>query len=76
MMSALEREILEKFHLLDPSSKLRVLDNLNHDLQSTFDYATWWATVEALQSQIGNRLGSDTTIGTLSLLDELREEAS
>jgi len=75
-MSALEREILEKLHLLDTSSKVRVLENLNHDLQSTFDYGAWWANVEALQSQISNRLGSDATIGALSLLDELREEAS
>lgn len=75
-MSALEREIVEKFHLLDPSSKLRVLETLQQDTQETFDYNQWWAKVEALQTRIEARLGSKQTVNVLSLLDELREEAS
>ncbi|MEZ4672290.1 MAG: hypothetical protein R3E39_30660 [Anaerolineae bacterium] len=75
-MSALEQEIIEKFHLLEPAAKQRVLETLSLDTQSAFDYDGWWARVEALQASIRARLGEGETVGALSLLDELREEES
>ncbi|NJO84687.1 MAG: hypothetical protein HC828_19250 [Blastochloris sp.] len=75
-MSALEQEIIEKFHLLEPAAKQRVLETLSLDAQSAFDYDGWWARVEALQASIRARLGEGETVGALSLLDELREEES
>lgn len=75
-MSALEQEIIEKFHQLEPDAKRRVLETLTLDAQSSFDYDAWWARVEALQASIRARLGEGETVGTLSLLDELREEES
>jgi hypothetical protein len=75
-MSALEREIIEKFHHLEPAAKQRVLETLSFDVQTSFDYAGWWSQVEALQTSIRLRLGDQATVGALSLLDELREEES
>jgi hypothetical protein len=75
-MSALEQEIVEKFQQLDTSAKQRVLEHLERAVQSSFNYANWWADVEALQNELRDRLGEQVTIGALSLLDDLREEAS
>ena len=76
MMSALELEILQKFHQLDQPSKLRLLEHLQRDVQAEFDPEQWWDAVETLQAKISQRLGPDTHIGTLDLLDELREDIS
>jgi hypothetical protein len=75
-MSALEQEIVEKFQQLDTSAKQRVLAHLERAVQSSFNYANWWAEVEALQNELRTRLGEQATIGALSLLDDLREDAS
>ena len=75
-MSALEQEIIEKFQLLEPAAKQRVLEMLTINAQSSFDYDDWWARVETLQTSIRSRLGEGQTVGALSLLDELREEES
>ena len=76
MMNTLEREIIEKFQQLEPDAKQRVLQTLADTTQSSFDYDAWWAEVEALQADIRSRIGDTGTVGALSLLDELREEAS
>lgn len=82
-MSALEREVIEKFHQLDKAAQKRVReliaqegDSEGQAAGSAFDYDAWWAEVEALQADIRARIGDTGTIGSLSLLDELREEAS
>jgi hypothetical protein len=75
-MSALEKEIIEKFQRLEPAAKQRVLQTLAENVQTRFDYDAWWAQVENLQADIRARLGDTATVGALSLLDELREEAS
>ena len=74
-MSTLEREIVEKFRQLDSSSKQRVLETLQQQAQTPFDYTTWWENVELLQTRIKAHLGDSQTVGSLSLLDELREES-
>lgn len=83
-MSALEREIIEKFYQLHPAAKRRVRALIEQDAaaqaeqadMSSFDYDAWWADIEALQADIRARIGKTGTVGALSLLDELREEAS
>lgn len=73
-MSALEEEIIEKFHRLEPAAKQRILELLTTSAQAAFNYDQWWAEVEALQTNIRSHLGKGMTVGALSLLDELREE--
>ncbi len=73
-MSALEQEIIKKFHLLKPDAKQRVLETLALDTQASFDYNAWWTRVKVLQASIRTQLGENQTVGALSLLDELREE--
>lgn len=75
-MSVLEQEIIEKFHLLEPNAKQRVLQTLSLDLWAAFDYDGWWAQVDALQRRMKAHLNQGETVGALSLLDELREEES
>ena len=75
-MNVLEQEIIEKFRQLEPDAKQRVLQTLADTAQSSFDYDAWWTEVEALQADIRSRIGDTGTVGALSLLDELREEAS
>lgn len=75
-MNVLEQEIIDKFQQLEPDARQRVLQKLTDTAQSSFDYDGWWAEVEALQADIRSRIGETGTVGALSLLDELREEAS
>jgi hypothetical protein len=75
-MSVLEQEIIEKVKLLEPPAKQRVLQTLSSDIQSTFDYKSWWRQVESLQASMKANLDQGETIGALSLLDELREDES
>lgn len=83
MMSALENEVIEKFHQLDKAAQKRVRELILQETESVgqadtpgFDYDAWWAEVENLQADIRKRIGDTGTVGALSLLDELREEAS
>ncbi len=82
-MKTLEREVIEKFHQLDKDAQKRVREILvqataseEDSFTSTFDYTAWWSEVEVLQEDIRVRIGDTGTIGSLSLLDELREESS
>jgi hypothetical protein len=82
-MTALEREVIEKFRQRDQDAQKRVRDLLVQETDATgqadasvFDYDAWWAATEALQADIRSRIGDTGTVGALSLLDELREEAS
>lgn len=83
-MSALEREIMEKFYRLSPAARQRIrvlIDRVATEETEqadplAFDYEAWWGEVEALQADIRSRIGETGTVGALSLLDELREEAS
>jgi hypothetical protein len=78
MMSALEQEIIEKFYQLDVAAQERVRSQLipPRPAPESFRADLWWARVEALQAQMAARIGHQGTVGALSLLEELREEAS
>ncbi len=62
-MSAIEREILEKFYQLQPPAKQRVLammeqvvaSELERTEETNFDFAAWSQEVEALREQIYSR---------------------
>lgn len=80
-MTTLEQELIEKFRQLDKDAQQRVRAMIEDEVRlesepATFDYAGWWAEVEALQAEIQARLGDNETVGALDLLEELREEAS
>ncbi|MBI5670852.1 MAG: hypothetical protein HZC41_22905 [Chloroflexi bacterium] len=59
-MSALEREIIEKFNQLQPAAKQRVRALIERELASevepvsasAFDYDAWFRDVETLRQQI------------------------
>lgn len=59
-MSALEQEIIEKFHQLQPAAKERVRALIEQEAASAveepdasaFDYAAWFRDVETLRQQI------------------------
>lgn len=58
-MSALEREIIEKFHQLQPAAKQRVWALIEQEVALTtkqtevaFDYAAWSQDIEGLRQQI------------------------
>ncbi len=72
-MNALEQEIIDKFQRLNKESKQRILQRSTDTTQTTFDYSSWWAEVNQLQTDIRSHLGDDEFVGGLSLLDELRE---
>jgi hypothetical protein len=81
-MSALEREIIEKFHQLDAEARQRVRAAIQAESSivqvdgEPFDFEAWLAEVEVLRAEIQVELPDSDTVGALSLLDELREEAS
>jgi len=76
-MSALEREILEKFHRLQPAAKKRVRALIEQEVESEvnqadaseFDYAAWVQNVEGLRHQIrashGDKLPPMDVVGML-----------
>lgn len=81
-MSALEREIIEKFHQLQPAAKQRVRALIEQELASgiepvdasAFDYDAWFRDVEMLRQQIrathGDKLPPMDVVG---MLREIRD---
>jgi hypothetical protein len=76
-MSALEREIMEKFHQLQPAAKQRIRALIEQETAaevewadvSTFDYDSWFRNVETLRQQIhasqGDKLPPVDVVGML-----------
>jgi hypothetical protein len=73
-MSALEREIVDKFHQLQPAAKQRVRalieqETAAEDERVTFDYDGWFRNVETLRQQIrasqSNKLPPVDVVGML-----------
>lgn len=69
-MSALEREIMEKFHLLQPDEKLRVRALIEQETASVFDYAEWLHDVERLRQEIS---ANHTGLPAADVVDMLRD---
>jgi hypothetical protein len=75
-MSALEREIIEKFHQLDRDAQQRVLELMVQETglaeettASAFDYDAWFRDVETLRQQMrathGDKLPPMDVVGLL-----------
>ena len=76
-MNALEREIIEKFHQLLPTAKLRVRALIEQEVASEFNeadalefnYPAWLRNVEVLRQQIrtshGDKLPPMDVVGML-----------
>lgn len=78
MMSALEREIIEKFHQLQPAAKQRVRLLIEQEAaaeadKTGFDYDDWFSTVEMLRQQIRAGQGREQTIDAVGMLREIRD---
>jgi hypothetical protein len=81
-VNAIELDIIEKFNQLDPEARQRVRQAIQSETIITqggdpdFDFDTWLAEVQTLRADIQAHLGDGKTVGSQSLLDEVREEAS
>lgn len=70
-MSALEREIIEKFHQLEPAAQQRVRAFIEHETAAAakFDYDGWFRDVESLRQEIrasqGDKQSPMDVVGTL-----------
>ena len=85
-MSALEREIMEKFHQLQPAAKQRVRALIEQETASeveqvdvfAFDYDAWFRDVETFRQQIhtsqGDKLPPMDVVGMLRDLRDGEDE--
>jgi hypothetical protein len=76
-MSALEQEIIEKLHQLQPNAQRRILAVIEQELTSEappFDYEAWFQEVEALRQQIRTSHGDLLPdIDVVGMLRDLRD---
>lgn len=73
-MSALEREIIEKFQQLQPAAKQRVRALIEQDIASiTFDYDAWFRDVETLRQQIRTNQAGSTPLDVVGILRDIRD---
>ena len=73
-MSALEYEIIEKFHQLDKDAKKRVRELIDQEIDSAgqaFDYDAWFHDVETLRQEI--HAGHGAPIDVVGLLRDIRD---
>jgi hypothetical protein len=76
-MNTLEREIMDKFHQLQPAAKLRVralIEQVMTQEAEVFDYDTWFREVEALRQQI-RAIHEDnlTSLDAVGILHDMRD---
>ena len=81
-MSALEREIIEKFQQLQPAAKQRVRMIIDQQADaeaqqvrtSAFDFAAWQHSVEALRQQIrDSHAGKLPAMDIVGMLRDIRD---
>lgn len=79
-MSALEKEIIDKFHQLDKDAQQRVRALIDQETASEqgraeeFDYAAWFQGIEALRGEIRvSHGGQFPSIDAVGLLREIRD---
>lgn len=78
-MSALEREIMEKFHQLQPAARQRIRALIEQATtteieQDTFDYDGWFRNVETLRQQIRASQGDKlTSVDVVGILRDIRD---
>jgi hypothetical protein len=81
-MSALEREIVEKFQQLQPAAKQRVRMIIDQQVDaesqlaqtSAFDFAAWQDGIEAVRQQIrDSHAGKLPTMDVVGMLRDIRD---
>lgn len=79
-MSVLEKEILEKFSLLDSDAKVRVRNAIVRgetdpevSVKKPFDLEEWLASVEELRARIREENGGEWPIAAGSSIEILRQ---
>jgi hypothetical protein len=73
-MSALEREIIEKFRQLAPENRVRMLSTLQEEVTARpVSLAAWLAEAEAVRLTLSPDAGGHIPAAT-DLLNEVREE--
>lgn len=81
-MSVIDREIIEKFHQLQPDAKQRVLALIEQEVAaevvqaetSAFEYDTWFSNVEALRHQIRASHGDkQPALDVVGILRDIRD---
>lgn len=81
-MSALEREIIEKFLQLQPDAKQRVRALIEQEAaleleqadRTAFDYAGWFREVETLRQEIHTRYGDkQSPVDVVGILRDIRD---
>jgi hypothetical protein len=82
IVSTLEREIMEKFHQLQPAAKQRVRALIEQETASeveraegfAFDYDVWFRDVETLRQQIRtNQTNKQPPLDVVGMLRDLRD---
>ena len=76
-MAAIEQEILEAVNRLDTQQKqlvLALVQELSRKRAPELTLGEWLAQAEASRADTRAKYGKDFTVGSLSLLDETREE--
>ncbi|MBW4438108.1 MAG: hypothetical protein KME04_13280 [Pleurocapsa minor GSE-CHR-MK-17-07R] len=77
-MSALEREILEKFQQLDPDAQRRIIQTISATRPEAEDqpdpWGSWLRTTQALRAELQQKYGPSTGIDVTALVREAREE--
>jgi len=74
-MSALEHEIIEKFHQLDKDAQQRVKTLIEQETEkSNFDFAAWVRDIETMREQISaDHGGTFPHIDAVTMLREIRD---
>ncbi len=72
-MSALEREIMEKFHQLQPAEKQRIRALIVQETTSEFDYAAWMRDIETLRREISASRGMIPAADVIDMLRDIRD---
>lgn len=78
IMSALEREIIEKFHQLQPAAKQRIRLLIEQETtaeveQTGFDYDGWFRAVETLRQQIRISQSDKQSMDVVGMLRDIRD---
>ncbi|NUQ05389.1 MAG: hypothetical protein HUU31_15990 [Anaerolineae bacterium] len=77
-MTALEQEIIDKFHRLDRDARRRIRALIDQEVDTDdtlFDYAVWFRDVESIRQQIRTAHGGVfPVIDVVSILRDIRDD--
>lgn len=81
MMNSLEREIIEKFHQLQPAAKQRVWALIGQEVAgetkqadvAKFNYEAWFHEVETLRREIITSQSDTLSVDVVGILRDIRD---